>query len=119
MNKLRNENVDLQQRASLANVYSDELESLREQSQKVEKYENEIIKLKEKIDESATSKVKIEELKEENLILTETRTILEKQLNDYQIRFLNSQRLDAELHKYKLDVRINITQIYYLIYNRQ
>lgn len=29
-NKLRNENVDLQQRAALANVYSDELESLRE-----------------------------------------------------------------------------------------
>lgn len=29
-NKLRNENVDLQQKAALANVYSDELESLRE-----------------------------------------------------------------------------------------
>ena len=30
VNKLRNENVDLQQKAALANVYSDELESLRE-----------------------------------------------------------------------------------------
>ncbi len=29
-NKLRNENVELQEKASLANVYSDELESLRE-----------------------------------------------------------------------------------------
>ena len=29
-NKLRNENVELQQKAALANVYSDELESLRE-----------------------------------------------------------------------------------------
>lgn len=29
-NKLRNENVDLQQKAALANVYADELESLRE-----------------------------------------------------------------------------------------
>ena len=30
LNKLRNENVELQQKAALANVYSDELESLRE-----------------------------------------------------------------------------------------
>lgn len=30
INKLRNENVDLQQKAALANVYSDELETLRE-----------------------------------------------------------------------------------------
>ena len=30
VSKLRNENVDLQQKAALANVYSDELESLRE-----------------------------------------------------------------------------------------
>ena len=30
VNKLRNENVELQQKAALANVYSDELESLRE-----------------------------------------------------------------------------------------
>jgi len=29
-NKLRNENVELQQKAALANVYADELESLRE-----------------------------------------------------------------------------------------
>lgn len=106
MNKLRHENVELQERASLASVYSDELESLRERSHKAEKYECEITKLKEKIDELSLSKHTIDELKEENLILNETRTILEKQLNDYQIRFLCFQRIEADLQKYKLEVRI-------------
>jgi hypothetical protein len=43
-------------------------------------------------------------LKEENLILSETRTIMEKQLNDYQVRLLVMQRTDSDLNKYKNEV---------------
>lgn len=108
MNKLRNENVELQQRASLASVYSDELESLRERSHKVEKYESEICKLRERIEELGAHKLAVDELKEENVILGETRAILEKQLGEYQTRLLSSQRLDADLHKYKLEVSLEL-----------
>ncbi len=60
IHKLRNENGELQQKATLANVYSDELESLRYKSLKVDRYESEIGKLKERIDELQESKSRLE-----------------------------------------------------------
>ncbi|CAF0824667.1 unnamed protein product, partial [Brachionus calyciflorus] len=104
INKLRNENVDLQQKAALAQVYSDELESLREKSSKADKYETEMNKLKEKLDELQMSKARLDELKEENLILSETRTIMEKQIHDYQVKLLSLQRADTDMNKYKLEI---------------
>ncbi len=58
--KLRSENMELQQKAALADVYSDEMESLREKSTKVEKYESEIIKLKDRIEEFRIDKIRLE-----------------------------------------------------------
>jgi prefoldin subunit 5 len=60
VNKLRNENAELQQRATIAGVYSDELESLREKSVKVDRYESEIGKLRERIDELQESRSRFE-----------------------------------------------------------
>jgi hypothetical protein len=104
INKLRNENVDLQQKASLANVYSDELESLREKTVKIDKYESDNLKLKQRIEELEAIQQHFEEVKEENIILCETRTIMEKQINDYQIKLLALQRNDTDLNKYKQEV---------------
>ena len=42
-----------------------------------------------------------QELKEENHILSETRTFMEKQLEEYQQRLLSAQRMESELHKHK------------------
>lgn len=110
VNKLRNENVELQQKAALANVYSDELESLREKSTKVDKYESELTKLKERIEQSDANNARLEELKDENSILIETRTFMEKQLNDYQVRLLGMQRVDVDLNKYKQDIEDLLAQ---------
>jgi chromosome segregation ATPase len=104
VNKLRNENVELQQKAALANVYSDELESLREKSIKVDKYESDIVKLRERIDELQSNEMRLNELKDENVILIETRALMEKQLNEYQVRLLGMQRVDNDLNKYKVEI---------------
>lgn len=77
---------------------------MREKSLKVDKYETEIAKLKEKLDEYQSSRTRLDELKEENLILSETRSIMEKQLNDYQVKLFSLQRVDADLNKYKLEI---------------
>lgn len=104
LNKLRNENVDLQQRAALASVYSDELESLRDKTLKVDKYEQEIGKLKEKLEELQANRGELEQLKSENMFLAETKVIIEKQLNEYQLRVLSLQRLDTDVNKYKQEL---------------
>ncbi len=59
-NKLRSENMDLQQKAALADVYSDEMESLREKCTKVEKYESDLIKMKDRIEELQIDKTRLE-----------------------------------------------------------
>ena len=91
----------MQQKASLANIYSDELESLREKTVKIDKFESDNLKLKQRIEELEAIQQHFEEIKEENIILSETRTIMEKQINDYQIKLLALQRNDTDLNKYK------------------
>jgi chromosome segregation ATPase len=46
----------------------------------------------------------LKELKEENSILIETRSLMEKQINDYQVRLLGIQRLDSDLNKFKQEI---------------
>lgn len=60
--------------------------------------------MKDRIEELQIDKNRLEELKEENSILIETRTLIEKQINDYQVRLLGIQRLDADLNKYKQEI---------------
>ena len=50
VNKLRNENVELKQKATLASVYAEELDTLRERVLRVDKYESDVSKLKDQID---------------------------------------------------------------------
>jgi hypothetical protein len=70
----------------------------------VDKYESDFIKLKERIEELEAIQSRFEEMKEENVILSETRSIMEKQINDYQIKVLGLQRTDTDLNKYKQEV---------------
>lgn len=46
----------------------------------------------------------LQELREENHILTETRTFMEKQLEEYQQRLLSTQRMESDLNKYKQEI---------------
>ncbi len=70
----------------------------------MDKYESDFIKLKERIEELEAIQSRFEEMKEENVILSETRSIMEKQINDYQIKVLGLQRTDTDLNKYKQEV---------------
>ena len=76
----------------------------------MDKYESELSKLKERMEEFDASNLRLEELKDENLILIETRSFMEKQLNDYQVRLLGMQRVDVDLNKYKQDIDDLLTQ---------
>lgn len=58
--KLKNENIELNQRATLANIYSEEIEALREKALKSDKYECEMNKFKEKLEEFNLIKLRLE-----------------------------------------------------------
>lgn len=85
-------------------IYSDEVELLREKSLKCEKYECEMLKYKEKLEEFDMIKVRCEELKDENSVLLETRTFLERQIDQYQIKLSNTNRNENDLLKYKQEL---------------
>ena len=70
----------------------------------MDKYESELSKLKERVEEFEANNTRLEELKDENQILAETRMFMEKQLHDYQVRLLGMQREDVDLSKYKQDI---------------
>ena len=76
----------------------------------MDKYESELSKLKERMEEFDANNLRLEELKDENSILIETRSFMEKQLNDYQVRLLSMQRVDVDLNKYKQDIDDLLTQ---------
>lgn len=76
----------------------------------MDKYELELSKLKERIEELQNGNERIENLRDENAILIETRSIIEKQLNDYQVRLLGMQRLDNDLNKYKQEIEDLLNQ---------
>jgi hypothetical protein len=50
VNKLRYQNQELTNRASLANIYCEEIETLREKSLKADKYEHEMNKYKDMLE---------------------------------------------------------------------
>ncbi|XP_033632076.1 girdin-like isoform X2 [Asterias rubens] len=78
--KLRQENLELSQDARSARSYRDELDVWKEKASKVEKYEKEIARYREKLNELEYLKRRVEELREDNQLLHETRGLLEDQL---------------------------------------
>jgi chromosome segregation ATPase len=103
--KWRQENVDLQQKAALAQVYLEELETWRESSLKNTKYEAEVVKLKEKCEQLQNSnQSRMNELKDENLALIETRSILENEINGLQVRVLSLQRTESDVTRLRQQI---------------
>jgi hypothetical protein len=51
VNKLRSQNTELTNQASLAQIYCEEIETLREKSLKADKYEHEVNKYKDKLEQ--------------------------------------------------------------------
>ncbi|XP_026159970.1 protein Daple isoform X2 [Mastacembelus armatus] len=80
LQRLKQENQSLSCEARSARVYRDEVDSLREKAARVDRLETELTRCKEKLNDVHFYKTRVEELREDNLTLLETKALLEEQL---------------------------------------
>uniref|UniRef100_A0A673H646 Protein Daple-like n=1 Tax=Sinocyclocheilus rhinocerous TaxID=307959 RepID=A0A673H646_9TELE len=80
MQKLKQENMQLLAEARSVRAYRDEVDALRERAGKVDRLETELSRFKEKLNDVHFYKTRIEELREDNMTLLETKSMLEEQL---------------------------------------
>ncbi|XP_060119316.1 protein Daple isoform X2 [Heteronotia binoei] len=110
LQKIKQENINLMGDARSARAYRDELDSLREKSNRVERLEMELVRCKEKLHDVDFYKARMEELREDNIILIETKAMLEEQLmvarargdKLHEVEKENLQ-LKSKLHDIELD----------------
>uniref|UniRef100_A0A8C6EXW3 Coiled-coil domain containing 88C n=1 Tax=Marmota marmota marmota TaxID=9994 RepID=A0A8C6EXW3_MARMA len=110
LQKVKQENVQLAADARSARAYRDELDSLREKANRVERLEMELVRCKEKLHDVDFYKARMEELREDNIILIETKAMLEEQLTAARARSDKVHELEKEnlqlkskLHDLELD----------------
>ncbi|XP_069573531.1 LOW QUALITY PROTEIN: protein Daple [Brachyistius frenatus] len=80
LQRLKQENQSLSCEARSIRVYRDEVDSLRERAARVDRLETELTRFKEKLNDVHFYKTRVEELREDNLTLLETKVLLEEQL---------------------------------------
>ncbi|XP_065256987.1 girdin isoform X4 [Emys orbicularis] len=93
---LQQENMNLLSDARSARVYRDELDALREKAIRVDKLESEVSRYKERLHDIVFYKARVEELKEDNQVLLETKTMLEDQLEGTRARSDKLHELEKE-----------------------
>ncbi|XP_065258712.1 protein Daple [Emys orbicularis] len=110
LQKIKQENIHLATDARSARAYRDELDSLRERANRVERLEMELVRCKEKLHDVDFYKARMEELREDNIILIETKAMLEEQLTVARARGDKLHELEKEnlqlkskLHDVELD----------------
>ncbi|KAM9777317.1 protein Daple [Neosynchiropus ocellatus] len=81
LQRLRQENQALSCEARSVRVYRDEVDSLREKASRVDRLETELTRCKDKLNDVHFYKTRVEELREDNLTLMETKVLLEEQLS--------------------------------------
>ncbi|XP_054652615.1 protein Daple [Dunckerocampus dactyliophorus] len=81
LQRLKQENQSLSCEARSVRVYRDEVDSLREKAARVDRLETELTRCKEKLNDVHFYKARMEELREDNLTLMETKILLEEQLS--------------------------------------
>ncbi|VDP05193.1 unnamed protein product [Soboliphyme baturini] len=95
--KLRKENLELTKEMRASKDYRDEVDMLREKVDGVERLEKECQKYKEKLMEMNFYKSRVEELRQENDVLIETKNMLEDQIGNLRQRLLQSSTCEAEV----------------------
>nr|XP_051682088.1 protein Daple isoform X2 [Oryctolagus cuniculus] len=110
LQKTKQENTQLAADARSARAYRDELDSLREKASRVERLEMELLRCREKLHDVDFYKARMEELREDNIILIETKALLEEQLAAARARGDKVHELEKEnlqlrskLHDVELD----------------
>ncbi|XP_035760678.1 girdin-like [Neolamprologus brichardi] len=96
LKRLQQESFQLLSDARSARAYRDELDSLREKAIRVDKLESELSRYKERLHDIEFYKARVEELKEDNQILLETKTMLEEQLDASRTRSDKLHLLEKE-----------------------
>ncbi|XP_077574793.1 girdin-like isoform X3 [Stigmatopora nigra] len=102
--RLQQENLKLLVDARAARAYRDELDSLRERAIKADKLESEVARYREQMHKMEFYKAKVEDLKEDNRILQETKEVFEDQLAGWRAR--SDQIHQLEKHSLLLKARI-------------
>nr|XP_055026624.1 girdin isoform X2 [Misgurnus anguillicaudatus] len=94
--RLQQENLQLLSDARSLRAYRDELDVLREKAMKVDKLESEVMRYKEKLHDIEFYRTRVEELKEDNHVLLETKSMLEDQLESSRARSDKLHELEKE-----------------------
>ncbi|KAL1243004.1 Protein Daple [Trichinella spiralis] len=97
--KMRQENFELMKSHRALNDYRDEVDALREKSERCDRLEEDCERMKEKLEELDFYKSRIDELREENHVLLETRNIYEEQLNGFRCRLAQLSEKETEMIK--------------------
>lgn len=99
--KLKMESQEWYSEARQAATYRDEVDVLREKADRVERLEIEIQRFREKLSDVEFYKTRVEELREDNRMLLETKEMLEEQLVHSRKRGEQVMSLESEILKYK------------------
>ncbi|XP_060896114.1 girdin-like isoform X2 [Labrus mixtus] len=96
LRKLQQESFQLLSDARSARAYRDELDALREKAIRVDKLESELSRYKERLHDIEFYKARVEELKEDNQVMLETKAMLEEQLDASRTRSDKLHLLEKE-----------------------
>ncbi|XP_046884675.1 girdin isoform X1 [Hypomesus transpacificus] len=96
LKRIQHESQQLLSDARSARAYRDELDALREKAVRVDKLESEVGRYKERLHDIEFYKARVEELKEDNQVLLETKSMLEDQLEDTRSRSDKLHELEKE-----------------------
>ncbi|XP_037321629.2 girdin isoform X1 [Pungitius pungitius] len=96
LRRLQQESYQLVSDARSARAYRDELDALREKAIRVDKLESELSRYKERLHDIEFYKARVEELKEDNQVLLETKSMLEEQLDATRSRSDKLHLLEKE-----------------------
>lgn len=92
---------DLKQQARATKAYRDELDALREKSERCDRLEAEVAKYRDKLSDLEFYRSRVEELRQDNRVLEETREMLEEQLARARKRGDHLLQLEASILQYK------------------
>ncbi|KAK2706070.1 hypothetical protein QYM36_016180 [Artemia franciscana] len=102
--KAKQENLELIQDARAGKAYRDELDIVRERASKVDRLEIELQRYRDKVNDIDFYKARVEELREDNRILEETKEMLETQLENSRKRVEQLSELEGDILKYKTQI---------------
>ncbi|XP_063039855.1 protein Daple isoform X2 [Engraulis encrasicolus] len=96
LQKLKTENVQLLAESRSVRAYRDEVDALREKAGRVDRLETELQRVKERLHDVHFYKTRVEELREDNITLMETKSLLEEQLSTARGRCDKLHELEKE-----------------------